>query len=336
MTHPVGVDRISSCRDDGQSGHAASVERFFVGLYKSSAVLYTVSAPAHLASLEIGNSSYSMSTTASAPAAATGGPSLSGVHQTSQTSYDVNAALYDAARPSYIPSAVDALLSNARITTDSAVLDLACGTGKFTALLHARGLKGLQACEPSTGMCNVFRSVLPSVPIEQAGAYEMPFSDGSFDAVTIAQAFHWFADDRALAEIARVLKPGGRLALIWNLEATGTNALQDTLFALATAHDGDVPQYRKGLWRAALETTKLFKTPYGEWFAEYELAYDEQAVWDRTLSKSFVTALPEDKKEQLKRDMAQAFAQHGESCKKDAQGRFVLPQNVRVVWLEKA
>ena len=260
---------------------------------------------------------------------------LDRVHQTSQSSFSQNAALYDSARPSYIPSAVDKLISATGISTTSKVLDLACGTGKFTSLLHARGIAGLEAAEPSPGMCDVFRRVLPDVKLTQAGAYDLPFEDGSFDVVTIAQAFHWFADESALCEIARVLRPGGKLALIWNLESVGSNDLQDELFRLVVAHDGNVPQYRRGDWRTALEHTKVFKLPYGEWVEEYTLAYTEEAVWDRSLSKSFITALDEEERDVLKKDLAAAFAKHGNNCPKDEQGRFILPQNVRVVWLEK-
>ncbi|BFZ54218.1 hypothetical protein PYCC9005_001251 [Savitreella phatthalungensis] len=264
---------------------------------------------------------------------------LSQVHATSQTSFTSNASLYDKARPSYIPEAVDALIANAELKQGSKVLDLACGTGKFTALLAAKGIFDLEAAEPSPGMIDVFKQVVPGVKITQAGAYDLPFPDNHFDCVTIAQAFHWFADETALTEIARVIKPGGHLACIWNLEkymGESKSKLGNRLFEVVQiAHDGKVPQYRKGDWRTAMDATKQFQLPFGEWTKDFELHYTEEQIWERSLSKSFITSLDPETKEKCKQDIAQAFKDFGDEAPKDAQGKYILPQDVRVVWLKK-
>ena len=92
---------------------------------------------------------------------------------------------------------------------------MAAGTGKLTRALVAAGAACV-AAEPSASMRAAFARAVPGVAQVGADAEHLPFADGSFDAVTVAQAFHWFATAEALAEFARVLRPGGGLALIWN------------------------------------------------------------------------------------------------------------------------
>jgi ubiquinone/menaquinone biosynthesis C-methylase UbiE len=118
---------------------------------------------------------------------------------------------YDRFRPGFPDAAADVILpGRAR-----AVLDLGAGTGKFTELLIARADRVL-AVEPSAAMLDVLRGKLPAVEAHVAGAERIPLADGSVDAVTVAQAFHWFDRDAACAEIRRVLVPGGTLGLLWN------------------------------------------------------------------------------------------------------------------------
>jgi SAM-dependent methyltransferase len=122
---------------------------------------------------------------------------------------------YEAARPSYPPDAVDWFVEHLRIGPGRTVVDLAAGTGKLTRLLAPAGAD-LIAAEPVAGMRATFRSVLPAVPIVAMTAEQLGFRDGSLDAVTVAQAFHWFDHDRAIAALRRALRPGGRVGLVWN------------------------------------------------------------------------------------------------------------------------
>ena len=123
--------------------------------------------------------------------------------------------LYERARPGYSDQAVDHLLSGLAIAPSSRVLDIAAGTGKLTRALMATGAS-VVASEPSASMREVFSSILPDTAQVGATAEQLPFTDRCFDAVTVAQAFHWFDAPAALAECARVLRRGGGLALVWN------------------------------------------------------------------------------------------------------------------------
>ena len=126
-------------------------------------------------------------------------------------SFQTAAARYARFRPGYPPSAVGAALPpDARH-----VLDLAAGTGKLTEALVDRGLDAV-AVEPLPGMLAELARRFPSVTAVLGSAEAIPLRDGLFDAVLVGQAFHWFDPDRALAEMARVLRPGGTLSLLWN------------------------------------------------------------------------------------------------------------------------
>lgn len=95
------------------------------------------------------------------------------------------------------------------------VVDLGAGTGKLTRELAALGYDVL-AVEPSREMVEQLRAAVPGVTALEGSAEAIPLLDGSADAVLAGQAFHWFDAPVALAEIARVLRPGGALGLVWN------------------------------------------------------------------------------------------------------------------------
>jgi SAM-dependent methyltransferase len=126
-------------------------------------------------------------------------------------SFGAVAGAYDAARPSYPVEAVAWLTGPPPLD----VIDLGAGTGKLTELLVAAGHR-VSAVDPSTDMLEQLRARLPGVLTAVGGAEDVPLPDASADVVTAAQAWHWFDDTLAPAECARLLRPGGRLALVWN------------------------------------------------------------------------------------------------------------------------
>ncbi len=121
------------------------------------------------------------------------------------------AEAYDRGRPSYPREAAVWLVGAEPVT----VLELGAGTGKLTAELVALG-HDVHATDPDPEMLGLLGRHLPEVRTSVASAEEIPLPDRAVDVVVCAQAFHWFDLDRALPEIARVLKPRGRLALVWN------------------------------------------------------------------------------------------------------------------------
>ena len=128
------------------------------------------------------------------------------------TSFGAATRAYERGRPSYPAEALDWLLPDGA----RRVLDLGAGTGKLTRDLAARGLD-VVAVDPSAGMRAELGRVLPDIPVLAGSAEHIPLDAGSVDAVLVAQAWHWVDPKAAVPEIARVLKPGGRLGLLWNV-----------------------------------------------------------------------------------------------------------------------
>jgi SAM-dependent methyltransferase len=126
-------------------------------------------------------------------------------------SFGSAAAAYERGRPSYPPEAIDWLLPG----DAQKVLDLGAGTGKLTTRLVERGLD-VVAVDPIPDMLERLRAALPETRALLGTAEEIPLEDNSVDAVLVAQAWHWVDPQRAIPEVARVLRPGGRLGLVWN------------------------------------------------------------------------------------------------------------------------
>ncbi|WP_329130597.1 class I SAM-dependent methyltransferase [Streptomyces sp. NBC_01476] len=129
------------------------------------------------------------------------------------------AAAYAEHRPDYPDAAVAWALAPAQAAPGAAldVLDLGAGTGKLSASLVALGHR-VTAVEPDDAMRAVLRTQVPQATALAGGAERIPLPDASVDAVLAGQAFHWFDQERALPEIARVLRPGGALAALWNTD----------------------------------------------------------------------------------------------------------------------
>src|SRR5262245_41807115 len=113
------------------------------------------------------------------------------VHEVAEQGFGTEAEVYEQARPSYPPDAVAWLGESLRIEPGSRVVDLAAGAGKLTRLLVPFGAD-LVAIEPVAGMRAVLVRAVPGVPALAATAEAIPVADASLDAVTVAQAFHWF------------------------------------------------------------------------------------------------------------------------------------------------
>jgi len=121
------------------------------------------------------------------------------------------AELYERVRPGYPAEAVEWLLGESAV-----VADVGTGTGKLTDALLASG-RDVTAVDPDPGMLAVLTAKHPGVPTVAGTAEQLPFADATFDAVTFGQSWHWVDPPRGSAEVARVLRPGGTLGLVWNI-----------------------------------------------------------------------------------------------------------------------
>jgi SAM-dependent methyltransferase len=163
---------------------------------------------------------------------------------------------YERGRPGWPPAILD--LPGLFETAD--VLELGAGTGKLTRLLVASFAEVI-AVEPDAGMRRVLVATCPEADVREGSAEEIPLTDDSVDAVFAAEAFHWFEHDRALAEIARVLRPGGVLVLMWNIPAGPTEPSLAGVEELVPDEqeldydpmDLNHRRYASGEWRHAFE-----------------------------------------------------------------------------------
>jgi len=129
------------------------------------------------------------------------------------SAFGAAATEYAEHRPDYAQTAVRWALERAR---GPRVLDLGAGTGKLTATLVELGFQ-VTAVEPDPAMLTELRHVLPTVRALPGSAEAIPLPDASVDAVLAGNAMHWFDMDVAGPEIARVLRPDGMLAALWNV-----------------------------------------------------------------------------------------------------------------------
>lgn len=206
------------------------------------------------------------------------------------------AGTYTASRPGYPDAAADWLRDQVGVEAGSVVAEVGAGTGKFTALIAGLGADAI-AIDPVPEMLAELRVRLPDVRTEIASANALPFDDANFDTVICATAFHWFASAEVLAEFHRVLRPGGALGLIWNVRDTSIGWAAE-LSALTNRHQGDAPRESEAAWRAffpapgfsPLRTTRMRYVHRGS---------PEDVIVGRTLTTSFIAALPDAEKAAL-------------------------------------
>lgn len=212
------------------------------------------------------------------------------------TSFDSVAGEYARGRPGYPREALDRLTEELELTRSSTIVDLAAGTGKLTTELVGR-FDRVIAVEPLAGMRRELESAAPEAEALDGSAEDMPLADSTADAVFVAQAFHWFDGDRALGEIARVLRPGGALALLWNTtpweEREGPwFAALDDLLEERRVDLHTLRRHASGLWRRAFQHDKLFEPLSSAIFpnASRSTRADFVAAF---MSRSYIAALPE-------------------------------------------
>jgi SAM-dependent methyltransferase len=206
---------------------------------------------------------------------------VSGVHRAAAEGFARSADAYERGRPGYPDAAIRFLVE--RLPPAARVLDLAAGTGKLTRPLLAAGVEVI-AVEPVDEM----RALLPGVALDGT-AEAIPLEDGAVDGVTVGQAFHWFDGDAALAEIARVLRPRGLLALVWNRRVED-DPVNQAIDAIVDPHRGEVPTHRGDAWRAAFDRTPLFG-PLEERVFENSQELDAGGLEARVGSISFIASL---------------------------------------------
>lgn len=208
-------------------------------------------------------------------------------------SFGAVAGAYDRGRPSYPADAVAWLLDgDAKI-----VLELGAGTGKLTREMVDQG-HAVFATEKDPAMLAVLQERVPEVSAKVAGAEQIPANDRSVDVVIAAQAFHWFDHELAIPEMARVLKPGGHVAVVWNMLDQRIPWVRRLVEVMGEAH---VRTSSKDV----LEQTGLFSDVEHETFSFWQDVTRDTLV-DIVASRSYIASMPEAERE-VKLDAVRAL-----------------------------
>lgn len=214
------------------------------------------------------------------------------VHRAASAGFGRGAVAYQRARPGYPDPVYERLVRHHGLGPGAEVLDLAAGTGKFTGGLVARGASVL-AVEPVRAMAAELTAVLPGVAVVDGVAEDLPLADGSVDLVTVAQAFHWFDAPTALGEIHRVLRPGGALAMVWNVRDETLDWVR-TIGDIGERAGGGRPYDRHTStdWEGLVASAGGWGPVREDWFPNWQ-SVDAGVVVDRVASTSWISALPD-------------------------------------------
>lgn len=220
-------------------------------------------------------------------------------------SFDQVAVAYEQARPPYVDEAVDWALDRLGVGEGSRVLDLAAGTGKLTRQLVARGLD-VVAVEPGDEMRAVLERGLPEVEAHAGNAEAIPLPDGSVEAVTVGQAFHWFETESALAEMHRVLRPQGGFALLWN-QFNQDDPLLGAVDEVMRPRD----PARRSQWRERYDSQRFGPLEEKAFSELRPMNANQLAAWVASTSR-FITA-PTEEQAEIDRTVRRLSAAHGET-----------------------
>lgn len=213
-------------------------------------------------------------------------------------SFGLVADAYERGRPGYPEEAVRWLVGD----EPRDVVDLGAGTGKLTRSLVALGHR-VTAIEPLTEMLELLPAAAPGAWALLGDAEVIPLPDACADVVTAAQAFHWFDHAAALPEIARVLRPDGRLALVWN-----TRDDRDPWVARLSATIGSETVERADA-EEPIEASGLFGAVEKATFA-WTQRLDRATLRDLVLSRSYCAARPPGEREAILADVDRLFDEH--------------------------
>ena len=236
-----------------------------------------------------------------------------------------NASSYERGRPSYPPEAVEHLARVLNIGPGRTVVDLGAGTGKFTRLLVATGAH-VVAVEPQAAMRAELSAVAPaSVEVLDGGAEAIPLPDASVDVVCAATAFHWFDHEMAMPEIARVLRDGGGLGLVWNERDERVAWVREMTEIIRW--DGYRPYGVDYDWRPLIELGAWFSL-LGRTQFPYVQLLDRASFVDRVSSISYISTLSPEARAPVLARTAALVAAFDEP--------FELPYQCDVIWASRS
>jgi SAM-dependent methyltransferase len=254
------------------------------------------------------------------------------IHDFAARGFERGAQDYEKGRPSYPAGVMETLRSSCGLGPSCDVVDVGAGTGKFTRLLEAAGAGSIVAVEPVDAMRAELVAKSPTVRAVAGTAEATTLDDGCADLVTVAQAFHWFATDAAVAELARVLRPGGFLALVWNTRDLSL-PWQAAIDSIMTRLAGEAPRFRSddASWHEPIDRSPAFGPLESATFVNPVPGVDLDVLRARVASTSYVSALPDDERESV-------LAEVEDLCRPIADaggGRFAEQYRTELFWCRR-
>jgi SAM-dependent methyltransferase len=223
--------------------------------------------------------------------------------------FELVADVYERARPEYPPDAVAWITEQLDLRPGRDVLDLGAGTGKLTRALLATGANVI-AVEPGDAMRAELERVVPGAKSLRGSAEDIPLPDASVDGIAVGQAFHWFRHDEAIPELHRVLRPGGRIALVWNSRDAEQPIQREIGDLIAAFVPSDRPPAES--WPDPLDASEQFG-PLEERRFPFAQELDADQLAERIASVSFVAAAPAEARQRLDSDLREVVARLGGS-----------------------
>jgi ubiquinone/menaquinone biosynthesis C-methylase UbiE len=212
------------------------------------------------------------------------------------------AEVYERTRPGYPVDAVRWLTGD----TPTRVLELGAGTGKLTATLLAEHHR-VTPTDPSWRMLQRLRKQFKGRGVIQSRAEQIPVHAGAVDVVIAGQAFHWFDHERALPEIARVLRPGGTLALVWNLRDESVPWVRRLGKLIGSERPGDDPDKDAV---EILERSGLFEAIETRTFRHWQEVGRDSLI-GLVESRSYVAEMAERERAALLRQVGELYDEYG-------------------------
>jgi len=213
-------------------------------------------------------------------------------------SFGAVAESYERGRPSYPREAVEWLVGSEPLS----ILELGAGTGKLTEILVALG-HDVFATDPDDAMLDILSAKLPDVRATSGTAEQIPAGDGLYDVVVAAQAYHWFDLDKALPEIVRVLRPGGKLAVVWNERDARIPWVRKLGDIIGRQEQGSDPT-------KALDDSALFSAVETKEVRHWQTV-DRDSVQDLVLSRSNIAVLGEQQREAKRAEVLAFYDDYG-------------------------
>lgn len=236
------------------------------------------------------------------------------IHRAAAEGFAKAADDYVRGRPDYPAAVADWLRDPLGAVPGATVVDLGAGTGKFTPYLVGTGAR-VVAVEPVDAMRARLSAAWPDVDARAGTAESIPLPDALADAVVCAQSFHWFATPTALAEIRRVLKPAGRLGLVWNVRDLGVGWVS-RLNRIVNRVESDTPRYQTGAWRIVFPAPE-FGPLRERRFPHAHTGPVDDVILNRVRSTSFIAALPPDERAKIEDEVRAFIASEPELQGKD-------------------